>query len=73
MTKDGALRAAIALPGKRGWTRHGWMTLVLRDGAENATYLRPQPERAPTLGEERPGFQDPVPDGQAQGGVFFVF
>ena len=45
---DGALRAAVSLPGRDG-EQHGWITLVARDGAENAAYVSPQPAAEPDL------------------------
>ena len=69
---DGTLRAAVALPGA-GDAAYGWMTLVMgSSGVENAAYLAPQP--AP--GEEPAGCAtqaEPMAQGQAAGGAFFVF
>ena len=37
LTLEGGLRGAIALEGGLG--EHGWMTLIMKDGAENVRYL----------------------------------
>jgi hypothetical protein len=34
---DGALRAAVSLPGRAG-EQHGWITLIARDGAFRPTH-----------------------------------
>ena len=39
---DGSRRAAIALEGGGG-KLHGWITLVMKDGAENEIFTVPQP------------------------------
>lgn len=41
-TSDGALRAAVSLPGRAG-EQHGWITLVARDGALKLTHPNSHP------------------------------
>lgn len=74
---DGALRAAFSLPGGRG-ALHGWMTLVARDGAENAAFVSPQPPLELPSEEQKaknaaPREVEPVAQRQAAGGAMFVF
>ena len=79
-TADGALRAAISLAGRRG-ARHGWVTLVARDGTEAAAYAQPQPplelpseeQRAMDAAGDGHREIDPVAQRQATGGAMFVF
>ena len=69
---DGALRACVSLPGGGG-APHGWMTLVMRDGVENATFLEPQPP-AELRGDGEGGeATELVAAGRAAGGLAFVF
>ena len=42
VTSDGALRAAVSLPGRAG-EQHGWITLVARDGALKPTHPNSHP------------------------------
>ena len=73
---DGALRAAVSLPGCAG-EQHGWITLVARDGAENATYVSPQPAPEQPSNEQRARDKlketEPVAQREAPGGSMFVF
>ena len=72
---DGALRGAIAVEGQLGEV-HGWMTLVMRDGVENAHCLDPQPpidHEAIAKGPSASEALEPVADVQAKGGLAFVF
>ena len=73
---DGALRAAVSLPGHAG-EQHGWITLVARDGAENAAYVSPQPAPEPPSDEQRARDKareaEPVAHREAPGGAMFVF
>jgi hypothetical protein len=66
------VRAALSRPGTRGAT-FGWMTLIMKDGAENASYLpkQPPPELPPDgICRAAP---EPVAMAQKTGGAFFVF
>ena len=67
---DGALRAEISAAGSHG-VSIGWMTLIMKDGSANATYLEPQ--RAIELPSEGARAEEPVAQGTASGGAFFVF
>ena len=73
---DGALRAAVSLPGRAG-EQHGWITLVARDGAENAAYVSPQPAAEPPSEEQRARNKarevEPVAQREVPGGAMFVF
>ena len=77
-TLDGGLRAAISLRGRRGH-RHGWMTLIMKDGKENAELVSPQPElELPPAGaafaeEAAADESEPVAAGERKGGMAFVF
>ena len=67
---DGALRAEISPAGSHG-VSSGWMTLIMKDGAENGAYLVPQlPIEAPS---ESARVEEPVAQGTTAGGAFFVF
>lgn len=70
---DGALRGAIALEGAVG-EAHGWMTLVMRDGVENATVMEPQPPiDGAAVGAAVTAEVEPVAASEAKGGMAFVF
>ena len=71
---DGTVRAAVTLAGRAGETQ-GWLTLVMRDGCANATYISPQPPLELPQGRSEDGEQaaEPVAAASAAGGAFFVF
>ena len=52
-----------------GGAPEGWITLVTKDGAEQATYLLPQPEAPEASNVEK----EPVAAAEARGGALFVF
>ena len=68
---DGALRAAIAL-GEES-KLHGWISLLMKDGTENAAYLEPQPEEQLWSEALRAMVLAPVPTTTSAGGAMFVF
>jgi hypothetical protein len=72
---DGALRGALALDGRPG-APHCWMTLVMRDGVENATVMTPQPPvgAAGTMcATSLEAEVEPVAESEAKGCMAFVF
>ena len=72
--QDGAIRAAIALP-SRSLSVHGWITLVMKDGAQNAMYLNEEVgmDEIRRVESGVGGESEPVAEGKANGGLMFVF
>lgn len=68
---DGTLRASFALEGETQGS--GWMTLIMKDGAENAIYLSPQPELIELPSQAGDTKREIVAQGESAGGAFFVF
>ena len=57
------------------WQVHGWITLVMRDGGENARYLSLVADELPSVlpAACTSSQAEPVAEGRAAGGAFFVF